>query len=201
MATDSFTYSNGALATVSSGVWANVSGGGAVQVTSNTARLPAASFTAAIYNTATATQTQVSEVVITELATSSYSEMGVITRATGAGAQTFYYAYYNTVGLGELHRVSAGSFNLLDDVSVSHSGAHELRLESTGSTHNVYLDDSLIMTGTDANLTGTYVGIAGFADAINMQQWDDWRGETISGAVAGRVRPRRLPQLTYRGNR
>jgi hypothetical protein len=177
-ATDAFTYSNGAVDSVSGGLWVAVDA--APNVVSNAISFTDATLRTARWSTAFAGD-HYSQVVYT---TSSGGEAAVITRVSSS-TNSYYYAY----------EVTAGSFALLDSTTgIASSGT--LRSESVGSLQTVYRNAVEILSATDSSLAANnFVGIGSGANPATI---DDWDGGSIGGAATGMAPNRRHQALTYR---
>lgn len=167
-ATDTFTYSNGALSTVSGGVWATHSVTGVVDewdVVSNAVTFGTASgFCVSKYNTTFSTD-HYSELAISMTA----GEAGVFTRLA-AGTLSGYYAYVDQSGDAALYNVTSNSFASYDTATgLATSGT--IRLESIGSNHTVDYGGVEILSTTNGDQTGTSVAIATFATNITGDNW------------------------------
>lgn len=165
-ATDSFTYSNGALPTVSSGVWVTQTGAAQTHnVASNAVANVAGGFNGTRYGTTFPTD-HFSQLDC--VATS--AEIGVMTRMQSADLSG-YYAMIHSTGLAELHRVDAGTFNLLDSTT-GLTTTTTLRLESIGSNHTAYYGGVSQNTATDATYnSNTSVGIGGDSTTATGDNW------------------------------
>lgn len=163
--TDTFTYSNGALATVSSGTWVTQTGAASqFNVASNAITTVAGNFHCNRYATTYGTD-HYSQLVCT----ASSSEIGIVTRLS-TGALDGFFGYIHTAGSADIYRISAGSFTQLDTSTGNSTSAVEMRLESIGSVHTLYHNDIEICTATDAaHASNTSIG--GGADFVEVARW------------------------------
>jgi hypothetical protein len=200
-ATDSFTYSNGDLSVVSSGVWEAVGSNTQCDVASNAA-IAGGLFTFSISRFATAFDADhYSQAVMTH--SSGTSDCGVFTRMPNTTALTGYYMNLTSGGAAELYSVSGGSFGSLDSASaVGASGT--IKLVSAGNLHTGYRNDVEVVSSTNTDHTSnTKVGIGGWQESsTSSYTWDNWAGGDGDGSGGGPVvsQPvRRRPlALTYR---
>lgn len=87
--------------------------------------------------------------------------VGLITRYQDA--QNFYYVTMRGSGLLQLRRMRAGVFSVVASTAfpVSLNRRYQLRLESIGSVHRVYVDGALLLDADDAG--APHSGVAGLA--------------------------------------
>jgi hypothetical protein len=185
-ATDSFTYSNGALATVSSGAWVNHLTG--LSVSSN--QVIASGFAVARWSTAFTTThfSQLDIVTQPNPGGSKYSDGEVWTRMTTSGETGIAVNLFNNGGtLGaELYVATSGSYTQKYSASIA-GVTGTIKLESSGSTHTYYRNGSVVTTQTDGSLnSNTYVGIG--VEGVNAPGncvVDNWVGGDISTGSTG----------------
>jgi hypothetical protein len=98
------------------------------------------------------------------VAAGSGQAVGLVARYSGPGESNFYLAEaYGKPGMAgvqvNLYLKLSGAYQLLKSTTVS-PGAHTLRLEVSGTTQKVFVDNALVLFANDATLTGA--GSAGF---------------------------------------
>jgi hypothetical protein len=186
MATDSFTYSDGNLQTVSGGVWVQRTGTATVS-TNRVTTSNRTDDTESYWSTAV-TDDQYSQAVVTNNGTGQYSDAGVATRiATGAHSHYMLVIDQQNGDLA-LYRASAGSFATLGTYAAG-TGTGTLRLESVGSSHTGYLNGVPRITVTDATHTSGRVGIHIYLETgTGISYVDDWDGGSL-GATAVAANP------------
>jgi hypothetical protein len=191
---DTFTYSNGALATVSSGVWAAVTGHADCAVASNKLATPATStITHSRHTTALSTDDQYAEATV-NISGSGYREASVLARCSDDAA-TFYRLDYssNSTGTLTVYKCEAGSFTLIDDqtgVGLD-SNDHTIRIEVEGTSIRGYLDDVEIHNLTDSDIsTGAHVGAGLYrTNSGGAPTLDGFSGGDLSSDTPATVTP------------
>jgi len=183
MATDSFTYSNGDLATVSSGAWVTVGGNGMTvgsnQITNGVNNQDSGAFWATAFTT-----THFSEATISTTGTGTYQDLEVSTRGNTVGPD-YYIASVGNSGTGvEFYLRQGGTFTSMG-AAVAYTGSHICHLESSGSNHTCLVDAVSVRTWTDATLNAnTRIGIAGFTQAVGNVTLDNWQGGDLGAGGA-----------------
>lgn len=191
--TDSFTYSNGALATVSGGVWANVLG--TVQVASNAVTQtggPAGSDCIAAYNTTTGSSDNSSEADIstfTGVSTNAgdFMGVGVACRVNTAAGGSAYFALRTSNGDIELYSLSAGTFSGIlgsSALAVGAAGDH-MKIQAVGTAVTVYWGGVSVISITNSTVTtGTMTGVYAYYQGANNTPsvtLDNFQGADIVG--------------------
>lgn len=161
--TEPFTYSDGTLSTVASGIWASPFDT-SPSITSNVVKLPAISTsTVSIFQTSLAGPDHWAEADVT--IGSNFSEFGVVVRSNNTTA-TYYRLTWSQPAGGQytVYKRVAGTYTLIGSVTgVGITGTRRLRLECEGSTLRYYADGVLQGSFTDASIsTGNYSGIEGY---------------------------------------
>jgi hypothetical protein len=192
-ATDPFTYSDGALQTVSSAVWARHTDspaiGGTISVASNIVTVGGSSDGADRYDSdlgsaahfaqldvtisGTATGNDVMAGPITRMGTTSTDVSGFVALA---GANTNADRFMLT-------RVDSGSFTTLDSDTTS-SGTYELRLESDGSSQILFINGVNTLSATDsAHSANTYTGIYIYKYGAYVATGDNFENGVLGNAT------------------
>jgi hypothetical protein len=178
-ASDPFTYSNGALATVSSGVWVNQVS--SLDVISN--QVTTTTFGLLRWSTAF-TATHFSQIDVTAQPPVNFSEADVWTRMPTSGYTGMVGLLANNtsnINLTELALVVSGGYTTLYSVGPQAAPTGTLKLESSGSSHSLYLNGSLLTTQTDSTLNAnTSVGIGAECQQVSPPlRLDNWVGGDI----------------------
>jgi hypothetical protein len=174
-ATDTFTYSNGNLATVSSGVWAGVESD--CVVASNAVSWSGFTFAISRYATAFSGD-HYSQIDYT---TSTNSEAAVVLRCSSSSVNCFY-TFINVEGNAELLKITPGpGFTSLASTSgLASSGT--LKGTSVGSVQTFYRNGTSILSTTNSDFnSNNYVGIGGYGEAGSTA--DNWQGGTGDGTA------------------
>lgn len=184
-ATDPFTYSNGALPTVSSGLWESVDGN--MNVASNVLVNPANGIDYAHAWVDPFDTDHYSEADCNvSTSTGTFESMAVLTRVDVA-AQSYYALSVASNGEIQIYMREGESFtSIQNEAAPSESG--RLRLESQGSDHRAYFNGTLIHSWSDSTLTGDQVGVGGFRNSASGGTLDNWEGGSFAEAtVAGAI--------------
>jgi len=213
-ATESFTYSNGELATVSSGRWANLHpGNGSGSVVSNTYHVGYGNPVEYRELNATYADDQYAKCTLTWGSTPDGDMGGVILRAsadTDAGIDCYRVRLYRNYGAGQfqllIERINNGTIStLVTNTSLSGSWASgdtvegEVGGSGTSTVIRSYRNGTLADTYTDnggsALNTGRpgHVMNYGFVDVLRM---DDWEAGDVTAASSG---SKLLSQLANQG--
>ena len=174
--TDSFTYSNGSLATVSGGVWANVLT--SMDVTSNAVFNHGTSDAVCKWTSNTFTNDQDSQVVAVALPTAS-TDGGPVVRCQ-SGAASFYLADFSIVGGSyniAIFKCTAGSFLQIGSTQTgAATGAINdvLKLVITGTTLTPSVNGVNKTTQTDGTFS---TGVPGMhlSGSTTTPSWDNWQ--------------------------
>lgn len=151
-AVDSFTYPDGALPTVSAGLWTNINAN--LRVVSNQVDSPGFGLAR---RTAAFTTDHYSQLdIVAQQATRS---VGVWTRMPSAAVQTGMQYAVGANGNNELYLAVSGGYTQKYAVAGSNTGT--FKLASSGSTHTLSRNGLTVTSVTDATLNAnTYVGFA-----------------------------------------
>jgi len=167
-ANDNFTYSDGALATVSGGKWVKPSWADNINVISGTVGIADNSTIAINYwNNTNLTNDHCSEMVLTTFGS---GQAGVVTRVQ-AGANSYYQ-----LASSDIRLIESGSVTNSSDTFTSPAGGDKIKLCSNGSTHKAYINDTLMTTWVNNTLPTGYAGI--------KVRYLDSRSDTWAGSVA-----------------
>lgn len=171
--TDPFTYSNGRLETVSSGVW--LDSGSAMAVSSNAIAMSSANTTAhARHTTALSSADYYAELTVTP-GNTEYAGIGLMVRMNtnlasinGYRVEMAFYSLNHHIGI---ERYDAGVNTFIDDVNLgaSDSSPHLLRVEIVGTDLDVYVDDVLeisVVASSHTSNTGVGLYAARFGGAV-----------------------------------
>jgi hypothetical protein len=192
MASDSFTYANGALPTVSGGLWTTPAGAfQAMQVSGNTViqGVTSAVDAAAIFNTATGSNNNWAEATISSFSgAANYVNIGVCCRSD-AGGQNLYFAVRTSNNIIELYKTVGGSAGvggpLANSALANTAAAGVLRIDANGSTIRVLWNGTQVISVTDTSVpTGQYTGLASYWEVIGNTSTislDNWQN---SGALS-----------------
>lgn len=158
LVSDAFTYSNGALDTVSGGVWAiQTTAGGGLAVISNEVRESSASSLGRFTTTAPPSSDYYSEVKLTTvLANVSDEGVGPAVRVVSSGTDqgTGYFAQCNSVET-KLYQVVTGAFLQVGSNGVACALGDVVRIEVSGTGATVSLvvkrNGTAIITAGDAS--------------------------------------------------
>jgi hypothetical protein len=185
---DTFTYSDGALVTVSSGVWAAVTGLSDLDVVSGLVGAPANSTVSqARHTTALASDDQFCEAeFVNDGTTVTYREASVMVRVSPTAA-TFYRIDWNPASSGELtlYRCNAGTFTEITSatgVGGVDTNPHTIRIEAEGSTIRGFFDDVEEISVTNTSIaSGAHVGVGAYRTVIDRNA----RVDSFSGGDLG----------------
>jgi chitodextrinase len=89
-------------------------------------------------------------------------------------SNNYYYMIFNSqASNNQLFKVVNGSRQLIADatnLAIPDNAYHDVTLQRTGTTVNVYFDNTLTLNATDSTFSSGQIGIGGFNDA---SLWDD----------------------------
>lgn len=184
---DTFNRANAELngATMSDGVgaWTAASGNGVFSVSSNQLFSNAGSWSnVPVYDSVmSAVDKQAAEVTVVDSTISAFGGGGPVTRWTGGGSPgTYYYVMRQTTTTLRLYRAS-GSFpgTQIGSWTQSTSPGDVIRLESDGSSHEVFVNGVSVGTATDSTYS---TGVCGVWQAFS-QRYDLFRCyiESVAG--------------------
>jgi hypothetical protein len=197
--TEPFTYSNGALDTVSSGVWFQVTTDDMSVSTNKIVHTNIAGQEAVyVHTTSIATADQYAELVVT--GGNNYSETGPLCRkaANNDSTKTFYLAPLSNGGL-QLYRVVGGAYTEIGAYAAG-SASGTVRLRCEGSTIKVLLDGVERISVTDTNIaSGNYTGVESYSNTGTVASGDNFEAGNLTGAAAASLLIRRRRQLFQRG--
>jgi hypothetical protein len=192
MAADTFTYADGALVTVSGGAWQNVDDPFTVSSGRATFAMTANDSVAA-WSTAVGGDDQYSEADVDLTSTTGATTVGVCTRIDTA-AMSYMTAQLDENGGGRLFfqaRINGGLWSgvLFPTWSTGGAVAGRLKLESIGTTHNLYwngvLTGTITTTNSSPSSTARKVGIQGYRETGSVASFiDNWAGDVVGGAGA-----------------
>jgi hypothetical protein len=182
-ASDSFTYSNGDLATVSSAAWTTLGGNGMTVASNHISQGVLNNDSGAMWAGAFGAD-HFSQATISTTGTGTYQDLEVSTRAATTGPN-YYLASVTNSGTGVEFYLRQGASFTSTGANLAYTGTHVARLESNGNTHTFFVDTVSSRTWTDSTLAGnTHVGIAGFTQAVGNVTLDDWSGGDLGGGAA-----------------
>jgi Protein of unknown function (DUF4038)/Putative collagen-binding domain of a collagenase len=194
MASDSFTYSNGTLATASGGVWFNNSG--SLNVVSNQVKISTVGADVfVLYDTPTGSNDNWSQATVGAMTGGSgggnYENMGVCARFSRT-ALTGYFACRSTDAQLELFSVNAGSFSgTLGTWPLAVAAATGvLKLECIGTAIKVYWDGAEVISITNSDVTtGQYTGLSSFSNGgfATPVFEDDWSNSSAPPGATGTI--------------
>jgi hypothetical protein len=198
---DTFTYSNGELATVSSGVWAPVTDLADLDVISGLVTAPGNSTVAQVrHTTALASDDQFCEAeFVNDGTTATYREASVMVRVSSTEA-TFYRIDWNPASSGELtlYRCNAGTFTEITSatgVGGIDTDPHTIRIEAEGTTIRGFFDDVEEISVTNTSIaSGAYVGVGAYhTHTARRARVDSFSGGDLgASAVAVALTPATL---------
>jgi hypothetical protein len=211
VASDPFTYSDGVLATVSGGNWANVTtagGSGVISVSTNrftgaSAGVPPGGQVARWTGAGTFSDDQYSSAVFGETDfASGIRGIGVVARTSADtdGNRDYYYAFAvdnNTYSYG---KVVNGTHTSFGTGSQTWNDGDRIEIECEGTTIRILRNGVEIASTTDSDLTTGKPGIHA-AGGISAVWGDDWEGGNITGGGGGgggSVVPRRAMKIWSR---
>lgn len=170
---DSFTYSNGALASVSSGKWTKLSGAGTDFTVASNQIKGTAGFESAD--------------VITSWAGSGsdhYSQLAVVTVANDGGPSirsdatyTFYFLDVTTSAATNVYKVVGGSFTAINNTSITWANGDTAYLEMQGNTIISKQNGTTRHNFTDSSIASGKPGF--WCDAASIL-FDDWAAGDFS---------------------
>jgi hypothetical protein len=171
-ASDSFTYSNGKLSTVSSGAWADASGTFFVQVASNAATFDASAGDCLAYWASDVFgNDQSSQAVITGTA-----YPGLAVRVTGSGNG---YLTYNNSGTLAIEKMVGGARTNL--ANWTFTSGHTEFFSAVGTTLQVKDNGVSVGTTTDATFGSGSAGLFMYNGGSGTA--DNWVGDNVGGAA------------------
>jgi hypothetical protein len=194
---DGFAYSNGALASVSSGAWAAVTGLADCQVLSGEVTYGSTStVTQSRHTTAMSTDDQYAEVDFRfEDTNTTYREASIMCRVS-PGAATFYRLDINPGSSGTLtlYRCNTGTFTQVTQVTgvwgTLDTAVHTIRLEVEGDAIRGYFDGNLDINTTNASIaSGAHVGVGVYVTQADRRAFlDSFAGGDLgdTGVIVGR---------------
>lgn len=184
-ASDNFTYSNGALPTVSSGAWETITSSTALQVESNTVHAsPIAEFQSARWASGTWASDGYSQATKLD---SGGAFVGVCVRmsSTGGGAGYCFIVYDVSTGNTGIWELEGGSFNQLEVGYTVPDDGSVIKIEASGSTLTAYDDGVALGDVSDGTTTSGNPGIVLRDQAgINEGALDAWSAADAGGAAA-----------------
>ena len=201
-ATDSFTYSNGDLATVSSGKWVNAQG--AFDVASNQVKGTAAGSCRVYYSTGTVSFSADHVSEAQKISASSY--YGALCRMSGSGGSDTGYHWWIADGVvSKIYKCVAGAFTELSNLGYYPPDGDYFSLEASGSGAS-----GVVARSDSTSPATTSRGTASAADIGSGQPGllangatellDNWRGDDLGGAATKAPIPfRRTMRFFARG--
>jgi pectate lyase len=185
-ATDSFTYSDGVLNTVSSGAWVNRANNWH-QVTSGQVapRDPSGTDVMSTWETNTFGDDQYSQAVA--IARNNFP--GVVCRWTsGTGTGNWYRLSWASATTVQLAKFTNGSFGAITTATVpSFTSGDVIRLECEGTNLRGYVNSTEYINTTDSSFTTGKVGIFGYHHGDIL---DTWEGGDLAAAGPEYIRMR-----------
>lgn len=176
--TEAFTAANGTALSTHNAAFVAVMGAGAFSIESNRLRCDDWTNVASRYNGSGIGSNQYAECVIRGTA-EAFRWMGVIARCA-SGAATFYAAYYEASSL-RLSKFVAGSETILGaNNSFTPSDGDVVRLECSGTTIRVLVNDTEEASATDSDITAGDPGVFGNGGSATTRI-DDWEAGDLSG--------------------
>jgi hypothetical protein len=201
IATDSFTYSTGALDAVSGGNWAQAgdTGWGTMEVESNTifglASAGQSVASAARWTGAGSfTDNQYAKLVVPVVTNGgdNNSNIGVICRGSGVdGTRSFYYAWVTANFVADPNRtVQTGKYvngtqTQQHSANVAFAAGNSIEIECDGTTITVLKNGTAIggnYTWTDSDITTGVPGVAGMGGNVATVSGDSWEGGNLTSS-------------------
>ncbi len=191
---DAFTYSNGALATVSSGDWTSINSGSATLNCSGNKAVSAhvnyaiGRWEGGSTGAGTWTADQYAKAAITRSANSG-NRAGVIVRCSAdTNANRDYYAAYVMENAGSadtfIIKTVNGTNTTLSNVSGDGwADGDTIEIEAEGTTIRVFRNGVELRNVTDSSISGASTDRAGILIYGTAMAVDDWEGGTISTAT------------------
>jgi len=192
-ATDSFSYSDGALPTVSGGLWTGVLG--TINAASNVIKGNTTGDNVVRRTDGHSyTDDQDCQIVASVIPVTGDDDGGPCVRCQ-SGSSSFYLCDFSVVG-GKWHigyyYCNAGTFNLLGvgfDTTITAANGDVLKLRIAGTTLTASINGTDQSTRTDSNLT---TGVPGIHISNNTNiRWDNWQStaQVATFLAAPPVRP------------
>ncbi|MGB0963400.1 MAG: hypothetical protein ACPGVY_11950, partial [Mycobacterium sp.] len=176
--TEAFTGTNGTGLSAHNAAFAAVMGAGAFSIESNRLRCDDWTNVASRYSGSGIGSNQYAECVIRGTA-EAFRWMGVIARCSSS-ASTFYAAYYEASTL-RLSKFVAGTESILGaNNSFSPSDGDVVRLECSGTTIRVLVNDTEEASATDSDIASGDPGVFGNGGAATTRL-DDWEAGDLAG--------------------
>jgi hypothetical protein len=187
---DTFTYSDGDLATVSAGKWTNLSGPtNLVQVASNAIGPSAGSAAVVITTWSGSTVDQYGQIVISTL-----GDFGGITVRSNQTHTYYTFQFQNGAGTSEVYKVVLGTATMLSSTAITWSASDTAYIEIQGTTIITKQNGTNRHNFTDAAIASGSPGIDTYS---NTTAWDNWAGGDFSVAGVGQS-PSRLTLMGVR---
>lgn len=191
VATDSFTYSDGALETVSSSAWKSLNPSFAtISVATNKLDCAHATEGVARWQGGSWTADQYAVLVISSLSGAS-GEVGVIARASSDvdGARDYYSVYVDATDTSTNIAVTVnGSRTVLSTVTGDGwVDGNTVEIECEGTTIRAFRNGTLLRSVTDSTIAGGTTDRAGVTVKGTSLRGDDWEGGTLGAAPSSDV--------------
>jgi hypothetical protein len=193
--TETFTYSDGALATVSSGAWTSLNPTSATpSVETGKFYSPHSAHAVARIEAGTWATDQYAKITISSLGAAS-AWMGVVVRASADvdGNRDYYFAVVEE-GAGP-HRTVIGKVvngsitELSSNTGDSWANGESIELEAEGTTLTVFKNGVALRNVTDSDISGSSSHRAGVIAIAGNIRGDDWEGGHLTASTPQLLAP------------